>query len=80
MYVQSLSHVRLFAALWIVAFLAPLSMEFPKQEYWSGLSSPLPEDLVDPGMEPASLTSPALAGGYFTTEHQGNAMQNIRGR
>ena len=70
MYVQSLSHVQLFAALWTVACQAPLSMEFSKQEYWSGLPSPLPEDLVDPGMEPASLVSPALAGRYFTTEHK----------
>ena len=39
-----------------------------RQEYWSGLPFPLPGDLPDPGIEPASLVSPALAGGFFTTE------------
>ena len=61
------SHVRLFANPWTVACQAPLSMEFSRQEYWSGLPFPLPEDLSDPGIEPASLTSPALAGRLFTT-------------
>ena len=42
-------------------------MGLSKQEYWSGLPCPSPEDLPDPGMEPASLTSHALAGGFFTT-------------
>ena len=41
---------------------APLSMEFSRQEYWSGLPSPHPRDLSDPGIELASLTSPALSG------------------
>ena len=42
---------------WTVACQAPLSMEFPRKEYWSGLPFPAPGDLLDPGMEP---TSPAL--------------------
>ena len=42
-------------------------MGFSRQEYWSGLSCPPPRDLPDPGIEPASLKSPALAGGFFTT-------------
>ena len=42
-------------------------MEFFRQEYWSGLPFPSPGDLPDPEIEPASLTSPALAGGFFTT-------------
>ena len=42
-------------------------MEFSRQEYWSGLSCPPPGDLPDPGIEPSSLMSPALAGGFFTT-------------
>ena len=46
---------------------APLFMEFSRQEYWSGLPRPLPGDLPDPGIEPASLDSLALAGGFFTT-------------
>ena len=45
----------------------PLSMVFSRQEYWSGLPCPLSGDLLDPGIEPVSLTSPALAGGFFTT-------------
>ena len=43
-----------------IAWQAPLSMEFPKQEYWSGLSFPPPGDLPNPGIEPTSLASPAL--------------------
>ena len=46
---------------------APLTIEFPRQEYWSGLPYPSPGDLPDPGIEPKSLASPALAGGFFTT-------------
>ena len=61
------SRVRLFATLWTVAHQAPLSMGFSRQEYWSGLPCPPPGDLPNPGMEPASLTSPALAGELFTT-------------
>jgi len=61
------SCVLLFATPWIVAGQAPLSMGFFRQEYWSGLPCPLPGDLPHPGMEPASLTFPALAGGFFTT-------------
>ena len=44
---------------------APLSMEFPRQEYWNGLLFPTPGDLPDPGIVPAFLASPALAGGFF---------------
>ena len=61
-----LSRVQLFATPGTVAHQAPLSMAFSRQEYWSSLTFPLPEDLPDPGMEPTSLTSPALAGGFFT--------------
>ena len=50
-----------------VAFQAPLSMGFPRQEYWSGLSFSPPGDLPDPGIEPASPVCPAWAGGFFTT-------------
>ena len=60
------SRVRLFATPWTVACQAPLSVEFSRQEYWSGLSCPSPGNLPDPGIEPVSLTSPALAGGFFT--------------
>ena len=60
--------VWLFAALWTEAHQAPLSMRFPRQQYWSfGLPFPSPGDLPNPGIEPESLTSPALTGGVFTT-------------
>ena len=61
------SRVRLFVIPWTVARQAPLSMGFSRQEYWSGLPCPSPGDLPHPGIEPESLTSPALAGGFFTT-------------
>ena len=61
-----LQGVQLFATPWTVARQAPLSMGFSRQEYWSGLPCP-PGDLPDPGIEPASPASPALAGGFFTT-------------
>ena len=54
---SSFSHVQLFAMLWTVAHQAPLSIGFSRQEFWSGLPFPSPEDLPDPGIEPAS---PAL--------------------
>ena len=50
-----------------VSLLAPLFMGFPRQQQWSGLPFPPPGDLPDPGIEPTSLTSPALAGRIFTT-------------
>ena len=53
----SISHVRLFSTPWTVAHQAPLSMGFPRQEYWSGLPFSSLGDLPDPGIEPES---PAL--------------------
>ena len=50
--VKWLSRVRLFATPWTVAYKAPLSMEFSRKEYWSGLPFPSPGDLPDPGIEP----------------------------
>ena len=55
--------VWLFVTLWTVAHQTPLSMGFSRQEYWSGFPCPSPGHLPDPGIEP----SPALAGGFFTT-------------
>ena len=66
-----ISHVWLFATQWAVALHAPLSMEFSRQEYWSGFRFPAPGDLLYPGVESTSLASPALAGGFFTTELPG---------
>ena len=62
-----LSYVQLLETLWTVAHQAPLSMGFSRQEYWSGLPWPPPGDLPNPGIEPTTLISPALAGGFFTT-------------
>ena len=59
--VKLLSRVRLFATPWTVAYQAPPSMEFFRQEYWNGLSFPSPGDLPDPGIEPGSLTLQADA-------------------
>ena len=56
---------------WTVAHQSPLSTRFPKQEYWSGLPFPPPGDLPDLGIELTSLTAPALADRYFTTEPPG---------
>ena len=52
---------------WTVALQAPLSMGFSRQESWSGLLCPPPGDLPHLGLEPKSLMSPALAGGFFTS-------------
>ena len=60
------SHVRLFATLLPTVCQAPLSVGFSRQESWSGLPFPAPGDLPDPGIEPTSVRSPALAGGFFT--------------
>ena len=57
---QSLSRVQHFATPWLVACHSPLSMGFSRQEYWSGLPFPSPEDLPNPGIKPVSPSSPAL--------------------
>ena len=62
-----LNHVQFFVTPWTVACQVSLSMEFSWQEYWSGLPCPPLGDLHDPGIEPSSFLSPALAGGLFTT-------------
>ena len=54
--VKSLSHVQLFAIPWTVAYRSPLSMGFPRQEYWSGVPFPSLGDPPNPGIEPRSLT------------------------
>ena len=58
---------------WSVSYLAPLSVGFSRQECWSGLPSPPPGNLLDPGIKPKFLTSPALAGGFFTTSTPGKS-------
>ena len=72
---QLLSRVQLFVAPWTVARQAPLSMEFSRQEYWSGLPFPPPGDLPNPGIEPAS---PALESGFFITGRPGKSFGYIQ--
>ena len=73
-------HVWCSVTRWTVAYQAPLSMGFSRQEYWRVLPCPPPGDLPDPGTETESLTSPTLAGGFFTAnttwEAQVEAMMN----
>ena len=68
---QLLSHAQLFETPWTVALQAPLSMEFCRQEYWSGFPFPTPQDLPFPGIEPGCLGSSALEGGFFTSAPSG---------
>ena len=53
--IQSLSHVRLFVTPWTIACQAPLSMGFPRQEYWCGLPFSSPRGILNPGIESMSL-------------------------
>ena len=69
-----LSCVWLFVTQWTIAHPAPLSLEFSRQEYWSGLPCPPPGNLPNPGMEPRSPVSPALAGAFFTAEPPGKPL------
>ena len=76
-----LSHSVVSNSLWAYgpeARHVPLSMEFSRQEYWSGLPFPTSGDLPDLGMEPTSLVSPALAGRFFTTEPLGKPLHIIK--
>ena len=69
-YTRAWSHfscIWLFVTLWTVAHQAPLSKGFSRQEYWSGLPCPPLKHLPNPGIKPASLLSPTLAGKFFTT-------------
>ena len=66
MHACMLSHVWLFVTPWTVTHQAPLSLEFSRQEYWSGVPFSPPGDLPNPGTEPES---PVLAGGFFTQWH-----------
>ena len=68
LFAQSLSRVQVFVTPWTIAHQAPLSMEFSRQEYWSGLPFPSAEDLLYPGIK---LGPPALASKFFTTEPPG---------
>ena len=77
------SHVRLFVIPWTVAYQAPLSLEFSRQEYWSGLPFPSPGDLPNPRIEPRSPTLQADAlpseppGKYFTLLKLSINLENV---
>ena len=71
---QSLSHAQLFANLWTVDCQAPLSMGFPRQEYWSGLPFAPPGDLPNPGIE---LMSPALKVDFLPLSYRGSPNNNV---
>ena len=60
-----------FATPWTVVFQAPLSLEFPRQEYWYALPFPPPRDLSDPGIKPVSPASPVFSGKFFIAEPSG---------
>ena len=79
-FVCVLSHfdcVRLFATLWTIAHQALLCMGFSRREYWSGLPCPSPGDLPHSGIEPISLTIPALAGRFFITSTTWEALKGF---
>ena len=59
---------------WTVERQPPLSMGFPREEYQSGLPFPSPRDLLNPGIEPKPLVSPALVGRFTTTEPPGKSI------
>ena len=75
---QLLSCVQFFATTWTVTFQAPLSMEFPGQEYWSRVPFPPPGDFSLPRIKPTFPVSPALTGRFFTTEPRGKPKVGIR--
>ena len=68
------SHVQLFGTLWTVAYQAPPSMRFFRQEYWSGLPFPPPGDLPDPRIEPASPVYPALLADSLLSDSLGKPL------
>ena len=74
MHAKLLQSYLTLATPWIVARQAPLSMGFCTQEYWSGLPCPPRGDLPHPRIKPPSLSSPALAGRFFTMAPLGQAI------
>ena len=70
------SYLPLFKTPSTVPRQVPLFVQLSRQEYWNGLPFPPPGDLPDPRIEPKSLTSPALAGGFFTTALPGKPVNS----
>ena len=79
LHARMLSRVPLFVNPWPGVRQAALSMEFSRQEYCSGLPLPSPGNLSNPGIEPVSPVSPALAGRFFTTEPRGKPLTLLKG-
>ena len=75
---KSLSRVRPCATPWTVACQAPLSMGFPRQEYWSGCHALALGDIPDPGIKPESLLSPVLAGRFCILSAQVSKVTDLR--
>ena len=82
---MQLNCVWLFVTPWTIVSQSLLSMEFPRQEYWSGLLLPFPGALPNPRIEPESPASPALAGVFFTSwatiiryRYTSHKMENVR--
>ena len=75
--VKLLSRVQLFTTPWSIAHQAPQSMEFSRQEYWSGLPFPSPGDLANPGIEPAS---PALQADALPSKPPGEPQASNKSR
>ena len=73
---KSLSRVRLFVTPWTVAYQAPLSMGFSRQDYWSGLPFPSPGDLPDPGIEPRF---PTLQADALLSDPPGEPGEKVKG-
>ena len=71
---ESLSHVQLFVTPWTVAYQVPPSMEFSRQEYWSGLPLPSPGNLPNPGIEPGY---PALQADALLSEPRGKPQNQL---
>ena len=71
---SSLSRVQLFVTPYTVAYKAPPSMEFSRQEYWSGLPCPSPGDLLNPGIEPGS---PAFQADALSSQPPGNRYRHL---
>ena len=72
-----LSRIQLFATLWTVVCQAPLSMEFSRQEYWSGLLCPSPEDLSKSGIELMFPVSPTLQVDSLLLSHPGSPVNSL---
>ena len=66
-----------FVTPWTVAHQVPVSMEFPRQEYWNGSPFPLPGDLLDPGIKLSSSATPALAVDSLPLYHLGSVQVSI---